>query len=85
MPATQKGIPSCLAFNVIIIIFIKFVCSGFDTDNARGQGRFLPVVLHGLCITRREHIHITVISRPDGLVVLRTVSTASITDLIGLH
>ena len=85
MPTTQECLTTRLCLQITIIIRIKLLRISLNTNYTGRQSRFLYLRGHRLGIAGREHIHIAVVCRPNGLVVLRTVTSASITDLIRLY
>ena len=85
MPTTNERFTSGLRFDTIIIIRIKLFCSSLYTYYSSIQGSLLPFISHCFGITRRKYINITIICRPNSLVILRLHSPTSIADFISLN
>ena len=77
MPTTQECLTTRLCLQITIIIRIKPLRVSLNTNYTGRQSRFLYLRGHRLGIAGREHIHIAVVCRPNGLVVLRTVTSAA--------
>ena len=74
-----------LCLQITIIIRIKPLRVSLNTNYTGRQSRFLYLRGHRLGIAGREHIHIAVVCRPNGLVVLRFLASAGKADFIGFY
>jgi len=83
MPATQEGFSAALILQVTVIAVEVFLTVR-DAYHTRRQGCPLADIAHGLGITWREYVNITVVSFPDSLVILGFEAAAGITDFVCL-